>query len=161
MRLIAQHILDKIRAHSCHWASLPLTSVPSAAVTDEQTEAWSSEAYERDLDEDRKSSARRTLTLIGFGGLITAAAIAGTAVAKADPVTDYVVINAPIVCALLSQTSTEAGVEGVILALHEKGLTFEQAGEVVARSVVGWCPSEMPEARAFVAKWTTAGRVGA
>jgi hypothetical protein len=50
-RLISR--LDKIRAHACRWAMLPLTSVPSAAIDDEQIALWSSEMYERDLDADK------------------------------------------------------------------------------------------------------------
>lgn len=101
------------------------------------------------------------IILAGLGGMLAAATITA-GIAKADPALDqYTVVNAPIVCAMLSQTSSEAGVEYVVGALHDKGLTFEQAGEVVARSVIGWCPSEMPEVRAFVAKWTTSGTVRA
>lgn len=54
MRIVAQHILDKIRAHSCHWSLLPLTSVPSAAVSDADTAEWSKAMYARDLDSDQK-----------------------------------------------------------------------------------------------------------
>lgn len=49
MRIVAAHILDKIRSHSCHWSWLPLTSVPSAAVSDADTSEWSAESYELDL----------------------------------------------------------------------------------------------------------------
>lgn len=46
--------LDRIRAHACRWAMLPLTSVPSAAVSDDDTAEWSQAMYARDLDSDQK-----------------------------------------------------------------------------------------------------------
>lgn len=102
----------------------------------------------------------RRLILAGLGGMIAAATIT-TGVAKADPLDDYTVVNAPIVCALLNQYPSVAGVENLIVALVGKGLTSEQAGEVVGRAVIGWCPAHTPEVRAFIAKWTTAGTVRA
>lgn len=84
MRIISEALAHKLRAHSCHWSWLPLTSVPSAAVDDQQTQAWSKESYDRDLDEDRKANTRRALVLVGLGGLIAAAMVGTAVVAKAD-----------------------------------------------------------------------------
>lgn len=50
MRLLG---IDWLRAHACRWAALPLVTVPSAAVTDGDTEAWSRESYARDLEAQR------------------------------------------------------------------------------------------------------------
>jgi len=47
MRLLG---IDRIRAHACRFAALPEVTVPSAAVTDADTSAWSDEAYQRALD---------------------------------------------------------------------------------------------------------------
>lgn len=153
--------IDRIRAHACRWAMLPLTSVPSAEVTDEDTAAWSRESYDRDLDEDRKANTRRALVLVGLGGLIAAAMVGTAVVAKADPVDSYVLTYAPAVCSTLDEYPSVAGIEGIGMAIVEDGYTPRQAGEIIARSVVGWCPSHMPEVQAFIAKWTTAGTVRA
>lgn len=44
---LVEHVLRAARlaAHACHWESLPLTEVPSAAVSDSDTEYWSDEMY--------------------------------------------------------------------------------------------------------------------
>lgn len=42
--------LDRIRAHACWFAWLPLVSVPSAAVSDQDCAEWSAESYQHDLD---------------------------------------------------------------------------------------------------------------
>jgi hypothetical protein len=127
-------------------------------VSDEDTAQWSAESLARDLDAEKPSRFRRLAAFAAFGAIL-AGAILGTGVAKASPLDDYTVVNAPIVCALLNQTPNVAGVENVISALHDKGLTSAQAGEVVGRAVVGWCPDQMPEVQGFVAKWGTAKRV--
>jgi len=36
----------RIAAHHARWATLPLVTVPSAAITDQQIEQWTREAYE-------------------------------------------------------------------------------------------------------------------
>jgi hypothetical protein len=53
MAHLVEHALRALRAHACRWASLPLTSVPSAAVSDEDTAQWSRESYDRDLEGER------------------------------------------------------------------------------------------------------------
>lgn len=103
---------------------------------------------------------RRNLGL-AFLGAILAGCVLGTGIARADSLDDYVAANGPVVCSLLDSEPTVAGVEGVGMALYSKGLTAEQAGEVLVRSVVGFCPDHLPEVKAFIAKWTRAGTVGA
>jgi hypothetical protein len=50
MRLLG---IDRIRAHSCRYSMLPEVTVPSAAVTDADTAAWSRESYARDMEGDK------------------------------------------------------------------------------------------------------------
>jgi hypothetical protein len=45
--------IDRIRAHSCRYAMLREVTVPSAAVSDQDTAQWSAESYARDLEGDR------------------------------------------------------------------------------------------------------------
>lgn len=44
-----KQIADRIAAHHARFACLPLVSVPSAAITDQQIEAWTREAYDADM----------------------------------------------------------------------------------------------------------------
>ena len=108
-------------------------------------------------DNEDRGYAPRMLVLIGLGALITAAT--GTAIAKADPVDDYTTASAPAICAVLDQDPSIAGVQSVLVAIMADGVPPRPAGEIVARSVVGWCPSHLPEVQAFVAKWSSARAV--
>lgn len=89
-------------------------------------------------------------------GWLLAAAITTAGIARANPLDDYTIVNAPIVCAILDSHPTVAGIEGIGGALVEKGLTPEDAGQVVARSIVGWCPEHADTLQTFIAKWTQA-----
>jgi len=42
--------IDRIRAHACRYSMLREVTVPSAAVSDQDTTEWSEAAYQRDLD---------------------------------------------------------------------------------------------------------------
>lgn len=42
-------ILTKLRAHALRFAGLATLTVPSAAISDEEVEAWSAEMYAADL----------------------------------------------------------------------------------------------------------------
>jgi hypothetical protein len=80
------HILsriDRLRAHALRWAGLATLTVPSAAVSDEDTEAWSKEAYEADLEDESKRGLWRLLTFAFLGALLTAG-VMGAGVARAD-----------------------------------------------------------------------------
>jgi hypothetical protein len=103
----------------------------------------------------RPRRTRGLLGLVAVGGLI-AAAFLGCGPAKATPLDDYVIVNAPVICSLLDEYPSVAGVEGVVTALVSKGLSGPDAGEV-ARAVQGWCPRHIPEIQAFAAKWAGAG----
>jgi hypothetical protein len=91
----------------------------------------------------------------GFVGVI----LLTNANAKADPLDATTITDAPDVCSALVKTPTEMGVENEVAALHLQGLSGDQAGEIVGRAVVGWCPDQMPEVQAFAAKWGTAKKV--
>jgi hypothetical protein len=101
---------------------------------------------------------RRRLILAGLGGMLAAATITMN-VARADTLDDYIAVNGPVVCSLLDAEPTVAGVEHVGMALYGKGLTAKEAGEVLVRSVVGFCPRHTPELNLFIQKWAPAKRV--
>lgn len=81
MAHLVEHVLRKLRAHACYWEGLPEVTVPSAAVTDADTQAWSDEAYARGIQADHHT--RGFLGLLAVGALI-AATFFGCATAKAD-----------------------------------------------------------------------------
>ena len=49
MARLLDHIWRKLKAHVDEWADLPTVTIPSAAITDQQTAQWSHEMYARDL----------------------------------------------------------------------------------------------------------------
>jgi hypothetical protein len=138
--------MDIVR-HMLRWAGLPLISVPSAAVTDEQTEAWSKELYDADLDEDRKHDTRRALTLVGIGGMIAAGCIFGAGVAKASPDP----------CTALATSPTVGTVEQLVIAYMATGLAPGDAGELIAVDVLSGCPEYVPVLRRFIAAYAPSG----
>lgn len=216
--------IDRIRAHACRWAMLPLTSVPSAVVSDDDTRQWSADMYDRDLaDEPETRTGEESATEAGlrifnesihrvarllaehydtcgkcghqylrdgeclscvfaagpprtgmrprvlrrrlglaFLGAILAGAVLGTGVAKADPVDDYVLTYAPAVCSTLDKYPTVGGVEGILqVIIQDDGFTPYQAGQIIGRAVIGWCPEHSSEVNRFIAKWTTGSTVRA
>lgn len=57
------------------------------------------------------------------------------------------------VCSTLDDYPSVAGVEGVVLAVMDQGLTPGEAGQVAALSVLGWCPEHTAVLKAFAGKW--------
>jgi len=172
MRIIGADLARKLRSHACRWAGLPEVTVPSAAVSDDDTRQWSADMYGRDLATEPKPRGEETASIVGmrpralrrrlglvFLGALIAGAVLGTGVARADSLDDYIVTNAPVVCSLLDDYPSVSGVEGLVIALHDEGFTGEEAGEIIGRSVVGWCPRHMTEVQAFIAKWAGAKQV--
>jgi hypothetical protein len=51
MAHLVEHALRALRAHACRWAGLPEVTVPSAAVSDDDTAQWSLESYARDMEQ--------------------------------------------------------------------------------------------------------------
>ena len=97
---------------------------------------------------------RRDVTRLLLASIATGAVLAAsTGTARADVVDDYTVVNAPVVCSVLDDHPSVAGVEGVVLAIIDDGLSPESAGEVLARSIIGWCPEHGREMNAWIAKW--------
>ena len=97
---------------------------------------------------------RLILATIGLGAII--AAIAAPP-ARADYVDDYTLDNAWRVCLVLDAYPSVNGVEGVLAGIMKDGLTPKDAGTVLARSVIGWCPEHKPEVDRFVARYSNAG----
>tara|TARA_Y100001973_G_C5152300_1_gene308791 strand:- start:782 stop:1111 length:330 start_codon:yes stop_codon:yes gene_type:complete len=104
----------------------------------------------------RPRTVRRWLAAAGLSGLAAAGCIAAAGPARADVVDDYTAQNAHTVCAVLDRHPHVAGVEGIVLAIVQDGLTPYSAGQVVGYSVWSWCPEHSDLVDAFVAKW--AGR---
>lgn len=100
----------------------------------------------------RARRLNRFLALVALGWL----AAAGTAVARADLVDDYIVAHAPAVCATLDAYPSVDGIEGVGAAIVDDGPAPAAAGQVIARAIFGWCPEHLPELEAFIAKWSPA-----
>ena len=91
----------------------------------------------------------RTAVIKGFslglltGSFFTAGAVLLAGPAKADPDNAsiaYASVYGAIVCQVLDEYPSESGIFGVGQAIVEDGLTYEQAGYVVALSVGEICP---------------------
>lgn len=146
MSSLVEHLIRKLQSHSERFSDLPLVVVPSAAVSDQDTAAWSRESYERDVHEDRKARGLLLLTL--FGALI-AAAILSTGVARADGVVSdveaqYILANADAVCATIDKYPTKAGVLGVMQGVIDHGFSASDSVDVINASVYAWCPRHWP-----------------
>lgn len=102
----------------------------------------------------RPRRLRRLLALVGCGAILAGT---GTGIARADIVDDYVADYAHIVCEVLDEYPTLPGLEGILLAVMDDGLTPEAAGQAVARSVIGLCPEYLRLLERFVAKHEQAG----
>jgi hypothetical protein len=50
MASLLPHIIRRLTEHAYKFAGLPELTVPSAAVDDRQTEAWTDEMYAHDLE---------------------------------------------------------------------------------------------------------------
>lgn len=77
------------------------------------------------------------------GSFVTAGAVLLASPAKADPDNAsiaYASVYGGIVCQVLDEYPTESGIFGVGQAIVEDGLSYEQAGYVVALSVGEICP---------------------
>lgn len=78
-----------------------------------------------------------------FGGLIAASVTVLSAPAKADPDSAsiaYAAAYGGIVCDTLDSYPTFNGIQGIADAIVESGLSYKQAGYVIALSVGDICP---------------------
>jgi len=171
MRLIGADLAHKLRSHACRWAGLPEVSVPSAAVDDEQTAAWSADMYDRDLATEpkprgeetasivvgmRPRALRRRLGLMFLGALI-AGCVLGTGVARADGQISNVesayiaAYGAGAVCPVIAEYPSTAGVLGVAQGIMDDGFTAGDAVDIINVSVATYCPEY----------WSLLERIGA
>lgn len=140
MRIVSERIAHKLRAHTCRWQGLPEVTVPSAAVSDEDTAQWSAESLARDLDAEKPSQFRRLAALAAFGAILAGSIIA-TPVAKASPID---------VCASLAASPTVGTVEQLVIGYVNEGLTPGDAGSLIAVNVLGQCPAYVPVLQRFI-----------
>jgi hypothetical protein len=150
-------LIEHLIRHARRWADLPLTSVPSAAVTDDDTAEWSRDSYSRDLDGEkidpadeqpivvgmRPRTLRRRLALAFFGAIL-AGCVLGTGIARAD-------VN---VCAALDESPTIRTVEQLVTAYVIDGWSTHESGTIIARTVLGICPEHVVVLECFVASYS-------
>lgn len=77
------------------------------------------------------------------GSLLTAAAMLWASPAHADPdraTLAYADVFADAVCQTLDDYPTQVGVQGVMDAIHDDGLTWRQSGYVIVLAVTQVCP---------------------
>ncbi len=99
----------------------------------------------------RTSTVRAFAFGICTGSLITAATIIA-APAKADPdrvSVDYAQRYGWAVCATLDEFPSFAGLIGVGESIYDDGLSWRQAGQVLAVSVADQCPRHLQMMNAF------------
>lgn len=96
------------------------------------------------------SISKIAVPLIGFGGVICAAAMLLASPAHADTYD---------VCEYLDARPSVAGVEDLIaMGMTGNGWTPEYTGKFIADQVFDNCPRHTIELRAFIAKWSPTGR---
>lgn len=79
--------------------------------------------------------------LTGTAVVASAAILAGTAKADTDGAAfAYAAAYGTVVCQVLDEYPTYGGIEGIAEAIVEDGLSYYQAGEVIALSVIRICP---------------------
>lgn len=52
--MLLPHILRRMAEHAYRFAGLPEITIPSAAVSDEDTQRWSEERHAKDLEDEPK-----------------------------------------------------------------------------------------------------------
>lgn len=78
--------------------------------------------------------------------------------AHADVATDYASIHADAVCETLNDYPSFAGVAGVAEAIVGQGLSWSDAGRVIALSVINVCPQHTELLREFAATYGPKGQ---
>lgn len=97
----------------------------------------------------RQRQASRRDNLAGWLVLILVAVLGWLAIllagpARADVVDRYIVTFGEAVCSTLDKFPSADGVLGIVRAIHQDGLTWEQAGTVMVQSVITYCPDHVP-----------------
>lgn len=96
------------------------------------------------------------------GLIVGSLSVAVAATAKADPDTAAIVYAeryGGAVCATLDDYPTFDGIIGVGQAIVEDGLSYRQAGYVVAMSVTDVCPRHLSLVQAFAREYGKAGHI--
>ncbi|QDK01149.1 hypothetical protein I5J50_gp45 [Mycobacterium phage Purky] len=80
--------------------------------------------------------------------------------AQADGVDDAVALyGIPVVCDTIDEYPSADGVAGVALALIDEGFTPTEAGEIVATSVIAFCPEHLVDVQAFINEYASKGQI--
>lgn len=96
---------------------------------------------------------------IGMAAAVVLASVTAVSARADDSVDRLVSANAGAVCASLDDNPTADGVQDVATWLiTDRGLQPETAGQVLAWSVIRWCPRYLDEMQLFVGKWQHAGK---
>lgn len=92
-----------------------------------------------------RSSIVRAFALgVIAGSFLTAGGILLATPAKADAASEaYAVVYGPIVCDVLDDYPSFSGILGIGKAIADDGLSFTQAGEVIAIAVTELCPRHL------------------
>ncbi len=92
--------------------------------------------------------------LMGALGAATLLLVAPKAKADIDPIAvSYAAHYADAICTTLAGHPTNAGVQGIIAAIREDGLTNLQAAGAVVLAVTDVCPQQRYVLDAFVDRW--------
>jgi hypothetical protein len=78
------------------------------------------------------------------GSLMTATLTMCSAPAKADATDSDILTHVAAVCTTLADYATPNGVYGIGSAIMEYGYTAEEAGQIIAGSVIHGCPQYIP-----------------
>jgi hypothetical protein len=101
-----------------------------------------------------RSSIVKSFALgIVTGGFLTAGIVAAVP-AKADPSgasVAYAAVYGQAVCSTLDDYPNYSGIVGIAQAIVDDGLSYRQAGEVIAVSVIELCPRHLGLIKSFAA----------
>lgn len=84
-------------------------------------------------------------------GIVGLLALVPIAPASADDVTDYADQNAKIVCKVLGDYPSVAGLSGILDAIEDDGFTSYEAGKIAGIAIYGTCPRYASIAEDFIA----------
>lgn len=90
------------------------------------------------------------------GTVVTAAATMLAAPARADITDNDILTHAVPVCMTLDDYPSFAGITGIGEAIADEGYSLEQAGEIIAESIINVCPHHTALMRRFIARYNTA-----
>lgn len=86
-----------------------------------------------------------------LASVIIGASIGAAARAHADPAADaYAEKYGLVVCNVLDKYPTFAGITGIAQGIHNDGLSYYQAGNVIGESVSNLCPQYVGLLKAYV-----------